>query len=111
MRRLARSIVITSILAFILFTAFEFTIAAFNGRAILSFPPESWSWRWFAKALAYQDFQDGFRNGVIVTACASSIALVAGGAFAIALDRYEFRLKRTLEMVLLLPLVVPHFTV
>ena len=32
-------------------------------------------------------------------------------AFAIALDRYEFRLKRTLEAVLLSPLVVPHFTI
>jgi len=36
---------------------------------------------------------------------------VVGAAAAIALDRYEFRLKRTLEMVLLSPLVVPHFTV
>ena len=104
-------LVVTAILAFILLPAFVVTLAAFNGRAILSFPPESWSWQWFAKALAYQDFRDGFRNGVIVTACASSIALAAGAAFAIALDRYKFRFKRTLEMVLLSPLVVPHFTV
>src|SRR5438445_11659273 len=109
--RLLGMITVAAIVLFMVLPALVVALAAFNGRAILSFPPESWSWRWFAKALAYQDFQDGFRNGVIVTACASSIALVAGGAFAIALDRYEFRLKRTLEMVLLLPLVVPHFTV
>jgi putative spermidine/putrescine transport system permease protein len=48
---------------------------------------------------------------VIVTAWASTIALVAGAALAIALERYQFRLKRTLEAVLLSPLVVPHFTV
>src|SRR2546430_16869887 len=41
----------------------------------------------------------------------SSIALVVGAAFAFALDRYEFRLKRTLETILLSPLVVPHFTI
>src|SRR5437588_4664251 len=99
--RLLGYFTVIAILGFVLLPALVVTLAAFNGRAILSFPPESWSWRWFAKALAYQDFQDGFRNGVIVTACASSIALVAGGAFAIALDRYEFRLKRALEMVLL----------
>jgi putative spermidine/putrescine transport system permease protein len=109
--RLFGALVVTTILGFMVLPAFVVTLAAFNGRAILSFPPESWSWRWFAKAIAYQDFQDGFRNGAIVTACASSIALVAGAAFAIALDRYEFRLKRTLELVLLSPLVVPHFTV
>ena len=91
--------------------AFVVTLAAFNSKAILSFPPESWSWRWFAKAVAYEDFQAGFRNGLIVTAWASSIALVAGTGFAIALDRYEFRLKRMIETVLLAPLVVPHFTI
>ena len=48
--------------------AFVVTLAAFNGKAILSFPPETWSLRWFAKALAYEDFQAGFRNGLIVTA-------------------------------------------
>ena len=35
-----------------------------------------------------------FRNGAIVTLCASSIALVIGAAFAFAIDRYQFRAKR-----------------
>jgi putative spermidine/putrescine transport system permease protein len=99
------------ILGFVILPALVVTLAAFNDRAILLFPPESWSSRWFLKAIAYPDFQAGFRNGLIVTAWASSIALVVGAAFALALERYEFRLKRTLETVLLSPLVVPHFTV
>jgi putative spermidine/putrescine transport system permease protein len=102
---------VAAILAFVLLPAVVVTLAAFNSRAILSFPPESWSWRWFVKAIAYEDFQAGFRNGLIVTAWASSIALLAGAAFAFALERYEFRGKRMLETVLLSPLVVPHFTV
>ena len=109
--RLLGGAAVALILGFLLLPGLVVTLAAFNSRAILSFPPESWSWRWFAKAIAYEDFQAGFRNGLIVTACASSIALVVGAAFAFALDRYEFRLKRTLESVLLSPLVVPHFTV
>src|SRR5882757_5538343 len=109
--RVLGAAVVTVILAFVLLPALVVSLAAFNGRAILSFPPETWSWRWFAKAVAYEDFQTGFRNGLIVTAWASSIALVVGAAFAIALERYQFRLKRTLETVLLSPLVVPHFTV
>jgi putative spermidine/putrescine transport system permease protein len=104
-------ITVIAILGFIMLPAVVVTLAAFNGRAILSFPPETWSWRWFAKALAYEDFGSGFRNGLIVTAWASTIALVVGAAFALALERYEFRFKRTLEIVLLSPLVVPHFTV
>jgi putative spermidine/putrescine transport system permease protein len=109
--RLLGGTAVAVILAFVLLPAAVVTLAAFNGRAILSFPPESWSLRWFVKALAYEDFQAGFRNGLIVTAWASSIALVAGAAFAFALERYEFRGKRVLETVLLSPLVVPHFTV
>jgi putative spermidine/putrescine transport system permease protein len=109
--RLLGVIIVTVILSFVLLPAFVVTLAAFNGRAILSVPPETWSWRWFEKAIAYQDFQTGFRNGLIVTTWASCIALVVGSAFALALDRYEFRFKRVFELVLLSPLVVPHFTV
>ena len=113
-RKLLRAIggtAVAAMLAFVLLPAVVVTLAAFNSRAILSFPPESWSWRWFVKAIAYEDFQAGFHNGLIVTAWASSIALLAGAAFAFALERYEFRGKRALETVLLAPLVVPHFTV
>ena len=109
--RLLGVVTVTAIVGFLLLPALVVTLAAFNGRAILSFPPETWSWRWFIKAIEYQDFQLGFRNGLIVTAWASSIALVVGAAFALALERYEFRFKRALETVLLSPLVVPHFTV
>ena len=87
------------------------TIAAFNDRALLSFPPQAWSTRWFARAISYQDFRDGFRNGLIVTAWSSTTALVVGAMFAYALDRYSFRLKRLIEGILLSPLVIPHFTV
>ena len=109
--RLLGGVIVSAILGFLLLPALVVTLAAFNSRAILSFPPETWSWRWFVKAIAYDDFQAGFRNGLIVTGWASSIALVVGAAFALALDRYEFRLKHTFEAVLLSPLVVPHFTV
>ena len=109
--RLLGGITVTAILGFLILPAFVVTLAAFNGKAILSFPPETWSWRWFIKAIAYQDFQAGLHNGLIVTGWASSIALVVGAAFALALDRYRFRFKRMLELVLLSPLVIPHFTI
>ena len=104
-------LVVVLILGFLILPAAVVTIAAFNEKAILSFPPQSWSWRWFARALEYQDFRDGFGNGLIVTACASSIALVAGAMFAFVIDRYQFAFKRVIEAVLVSPLVIPHFTI
>jgi putative spermidine/putrescine transport system permease protein len=104
-------LVVLAILGFVVLPAIVVALAAFNAKAILSFPPETLSWRWFAKALAYDDFRSGFRNGLIVTVWASTLALLIGAAFAFALDRYEFPMKRTLEAVLLSTLIVPHFTI
>lgn len=99
------------IVGFLVLPAAVVTIAAFNDKAILSFPPQALSWRWFAKAVAYQDFRDGFYHGLIVTAWSSTLALGVGAMFAYALDRYQFRFKKIMEGVLVSPLVIPHFTV
>jgi|RhiMethySRZTD1v2_1073278.scaffolds.fasta_scaffold148702_3 putative spermidine/putrescine transport system permease protein len=108
---IAGTLAVLAILGFVILPAAVVTLAAFNDKAILAFPPETWSWRWFAKALAYDDFRSGCRNSLIVASWASSIALLVGTAFALALDRYAFPLKHTIEAVLLSSLVVPHFTI
>src|ERR1700678_1766973 len=104
-------LVVILILGFLILPAAVVTIAAFNDKAILSFPPHAWSWRWFERALAYPDFRTGFQNGLIVIAWSSSIALVIGAMFAFVIDRYQFAFKRVIEGVLVSPLVIPHFTV
>jgi putative spermidine/putrescine transport system permease protein len=108
---LCGKIAVLLILGFLILPAAVVTVAAFNDKAMLAFPPQAWSLRWFAKAIAYQDFRDGFHNGLIVTAWSSTIALVVGTMFALALDRYRFRFSKAIEGVLLSPLVIPHFTV
>jgi putative spermidine/putrescine transport system permease protein len=107
----AGRLAVVAILGFIILPAVVVGIAAFNDKALLSFPPQQWSLRWFANALSYRDFQTGFRNGLIVTLSSSLIALVIGSGFAFVLDRYDFRAKQLIEGLLLAPLVVPHFTV
>lgn len=100
-----------AVLGFLVAPPLVVTMAAFNDKALLTFPPERFSLRWFQKALDYEDFRAGFENGIFVTLWASTIALAIGAAFAFALDRYEFRLKRAIEAVLLSSLLVPHFTI
>jgi putative spermidine/putrescine transport system permease protein len=102
---------VAAILVFLVLPPLVVTIAAFNDKALLAFPPENLSLRWFAKAITYEDFRAGFQNGLTVTLWASTIALLAGGAFAFALDRYAFPFKRSIEAVLLSSLLVPHFTI
>jgi len=102
---------VVAILGFLVLPAAVVAIAAFNDRALLAFPPQSLSLRWFIKAFGYRDFQAGFYNGIIIMLASSGIALVIGTAFAIALDRYRFAGRNLIESTLLAPLVVPHFTV
>ena len=109
--RLSGRLLVGLLLAFIALPAVVVAVAAFNDRAILSFPPARYSTRWFTRALFYRDFQAGFWNSLVVTAWASLLALGAGTGFAIALKRHAFRFKGALEAVLLSPLIVPHFTI
>jgi putative spermidine/putrescine transport system permease protein len=102
---------VVAILGFIILPAFVVAVASFNDKALLSFPPQQLSLRWFYNAVNYRDFRAGFHNGMIVTLSASIIALIVGAAFAYVIDRYQFRGKRVIEGLLLAPLVVPHFTV
>ena len=102
---------VVAILGFIILPAFVVAVASFNEKALLSFPPQQLSLRWFYNAINYKDFQSGFYNGLIMMLASSFLALFVGAAFAYVIDRYEFRGKNVIEGLLLAPLVVPHFTV
>jgi putative spermidine/putrescine transport system permease protein len=108
--RLGAPLLVAALLAFVLLPVVVVTLASFNDKALLSFPPEQWSLRWFQRVFAYPDFQQGFRASLVVVGWASSLALVIGTALAIAVKRMGFPGKDLLQAVLLSPLVIPHFT-
>jgi putative spermidine/putrescine transport system permease protein len=97
-------------LAYVTLPSIVVIVTAFSDKALLMFPPTGLSLKWFDRALNYDDFRKGLVNGLIVTAWASSIALVCGTVTAFVIDRFEFAGKRVLEAVLASPLVIPHFT-
>ena len=103
-------LLVALILAFVMLPVVVVTMASFNDKALLTFPPQSWSWRWFERAFTYPDFQEGFRASMIVTVWSSLLALVIGTALAIAVKRMDFPGKHALQAILLSPLVIPHFT-
>ncbi len=108
--RIAGPVLVALLLAFVLLPVVVVTIAAFNEKAILAFPPESYSLKWFERVFDYPDFQQGFKASLVITGWASSIALVIGTCLSIAVKRLDFPGKQTLLAVLHSPLVVPHFT-
>lgn len=108
--KLAFGAVVVLTLLFVTLPSVVVVITAFNDKALLMFPPDGFSTKWFVKAWTYEDFRSGLRNGLIITAWASVIALVVGTMAAFVIDRFEFRGRRLLEALLVSPLVIPHFT-
>jgi putative spermidine/putrescine transport system permease protein len=104
-------LLVLALLAFVLMPAAVAIMAAFDERSIIAFPTQGFSWRWFERALNYEDFQTGFVHSVFVAAIASTLSVLIGSMAAYAMDRYSFRGKATLEALLLAPLAIPHFTI
>ncbi|WP_424814499.1 ABC transporter permease [Roseococcus sp. YIM B11640] len=104
-------ILVVLLLAFVLLPVVVACMAAFDARSVIAFPPQSFSWRWFHRALTYEDFQTGFANSLFVAAMASTLSVIIGSCAAYAIDRYRFWGKATLEALLLAPLAIPHFTI
>jgi putative spermidine/putrescine transport system permease protein len=98
------------ILLYMTVPALVVLMTSFSPSELLEFPPAGLSLRWYARALTYPDFRNAFVNGLIVSALASSTALMIGAAFAYLIERYPFPGRGALEAILASPLIVPHFT-
>ncbi|MGU9723278.1 ABC transporter permease, partial [Klebsiella pneumoniae] len=108
---LAGRLLVAAILIFVMLPTIVVFISSFSSTSVLFFPPKGWSLRWFERAVSYDDFRHGFSSGLIVTAWASSLAVIIGATLAIAIERYSFPCKQILEGILLSPLFIPHFTI
>ena len=104
-------IILTLILGFVLLPFFVVLIASFNDSAILSFPPKSWSLRWYANAFEYRDFGKGLINSLKIAGVGATFAMIAGSGFAYVMNRYDFKFKGLLNSVLMSPLIIPNFTI
>jgi putative spermidine/putrescine transport system permease protein len=105
-RRLAWASV-AALLAFMTLPTVVVIAASFNPTAILSFPPDGLSLRWYVNALTYPQFQRAAVNSLLVTAASALIALPVGTAAALALVRHPLPGRAVWSAMLLSPLVIP----
>ena len=111
LRRITTKLVVILLLGFVLLPAIVVSLAAFNDKSMLAFPPEQWSLRWFKRVIEYSDFRKGLLNSMRVMLLTSALSLVIGTGFAYVIDRYQFRGKVIMEGILVSPLVIPYFTI
>jgi putative spermidine/putrescine transport system permease protein len=101
-------LVVLALLSFMTLPTVVVVIASFNPTAIMSFPPQGVSLRWYENALTYPQFQKAAVNSLIVTASSALLALPLGTAAALALVRHRPRGAAFWNAAILSPLVIPR---
>ena len=100
-------VTVALILAWLIIPIVIIVPMSFSGARFLTFPPPSWSLRWYEAYLGSAAWMQATRVSLIVAGSSSVIATILGTAAAYALNMTSSRLVRSLQLVLLLPLVVP----
>lgn len=72
-----------------------------------SFPPKEFSLKWYGEFFASEKFIDGAIHSLTLAAIVTPLSLLLALPTAHALARREFRGRRTLEALIMSPLVVP----
>ena len=105
-RRLGQ-LAVAVLVAFMTLPTLVVIVASFNRSAILSFPPQGYSLRWYVNALTYPQFQRAAANSLVVTLASAALALPIGTAAALVLERSRLPGRAAWVAVLLSPLIIP----
>jgi putative spermidine/putrescine transport system permease protein len=102
---LALRSVLLAVFVFLLAPIAIVVIASFNGGPILSFPPTSFTTRWYT--LIKPSFLDGLYVSLIVATSTAILSVVFGIPAALGLSRGRFPGRDALSSLFLSPLMVP----
>lgn len=83
-------------------------VLAFSGEGYLRFPPESFSLRWFSAFFGDGRWRQSLWSSLVIALIACAISTVLGFLAAYAFVRGDFRAKKIVLSMLLIPIIVPH---
>jgi len=95
------------ILALMWFPMIVLVILSFSERAMLSFPPETLTLRWYFEVFTDPQALPAIFTSLRISLIATPITLLIALLFVYGLDRLEFRWKPTALFIVILPLVIP----
>ncbi len=81
---------------------------SFGGDRRLHFPPESLSLRWYVRFLGDARWRSALGVSLSIAALAAAVSTAAGFLAAYALARSGAHVRRTLTVLLLLPMITPN---
>lgn len=84
---------------------------SFGSEAILRFPPQGLSLKWYQNFFSNEQWTQGFMRSVIVAFFTSIVALVIGTMAATAVNRVEFPGKKIFMNLMIAPISIPVIVV
>jgi putative spermidine/putrescine transport system permease protein len=95
------------VLAFLYVPLLVVAINAFNESPFMAWPPTGFSLHWFGEALANPQVPRAVMNSILAALGAVTIALVLGTLAAMAVQRYAFFGRESINFLLVLPIALP----
>jgi spermidine/putrescine transport system permease protein len=95
------------IVIYLFFPIFIIALFSFNDSPSISFPIRGFSLRWYANVIGGPIFLSALKNTLIVGVITTTICVVIGLLAALALTRYNFRLRPLVRGLFLVPLSLP----
>lgn len=99
------------VFAFLMVPLIMITITAFGEGSAITFPIQSFSFKWFRKVFALHSFQISFLTSLEIAILATVIALLIGIPAAYALARSGMKGKGILKSIFLSPTIVPGIVI
>ncbi len=82
-------------------------VNSFNPNQAMTWPPSGFTTDWWQRAFHSQGAREAVLTSVEVAIAATVIALILGSLLALALQRYDFFGKYTVNLLVILPIALP----
>ena len=105
--RILFAALIALILAYLVIPVLIVIPMSFSEARFLQFPPKAYSLRWYEAFFSSIEWMSATKVSFIVAVATTVISLPIGIAAAYAINNSTLKIMRTLQLVLLLPMMVP----
>ncbi|HET9539573.1 MAG TPA: ABC transporter permease [Candidatus Limnocylindria bacterium] len=95
------------VLAFLYIPLLIVAINAFNESSFMAWPPTGFGLQWFGEALANPGIPRAIMNSILAALGAVAIALVLGTLAAMAVQRFAFFGRDSINFLIVLPIALP----
>ncbi|MBN8942452.1 MAG: ABC transporter permease subunit [Rhizobiales bacterium] len=82
-------------------------IISFSNASYLTFPPPSFSLRWYERFFSDSNWRSGFGNSLVIAAMSACIAVALGASAAMGIVRSRIPGKSLIMLLIVSPVIVP----